>query len=100
MTNDQHTDPIEREVEEFRRQFDELGLKPPKNSMPGLERELIIDYWRKVVTRIQQETERKVREEVQKELVQRYWLKPERSKKDVAKDNAWNDLGNTLRKGV
>lgn len=32
--------------EEFRKQFDELGLKPPKNSMKGLERELIINYWR------------------------------------------------------
>lgn len=38
--------------DDFRNQFDELGLKPPKNSMPGLERELIIDYWRKHINTI------------------------------------------------
>ncbi len=37
-------------VEEFGKQFDELGMKPPKNSMPGLERELIKDYFRKALT--------------------------------------------------
>jgi len=40
---------IEDLEEDFRKQFDELKLKPPKNSMPGLERELIIDYWRKAI---------------------------------------------------
>lgn len=41
----------EREFEdEFRKQFDELGLKFPKNSMKNLERELILDYWRKKIS--------------------------------------------------
>lgn len=31
--------------DEFRKQFDELGLKPPKKSMKNLERELILYYW-------------------------------------------------------
>lgn len=38
--------------EEFRKQYDELGLKPKKPSMGGLEREIIIDYWRKALTTI------------------------------------------------
>lgn len=41
----EHIDKIMED--EFRKQFDELGLKPPKGSMPNLEREMIIDYWRK-----------------------------------------------------
>jgi hypothetical protein len=41
---------IKRRQGEFRVQYDELGLKQPKNSMKNLERELIIDYWRKVST--------------------------------------------------
>lgn len=40
----------EKGEEKFRKQFDELGLKQPKNSMKNLERELIIDYWRKQTT--------------------------------------------------
>lgn len=38
---------LEKILEDFRKQFDELGLKSPKGSMPGLERELIVDYFRK-----------------------------------------------------
>jgi len=38
---------IEQAVEEFGNQFDELNMKPPKNSMPGLERELLKDFMRK-----------------------------------------------------
>lgn len=30
----------------FRKQFDELKLKPPQNSMPNVERELIIWFFR------------------------------------------------------
>ena len=41
----------EKEFEEkFRKEYDKLGLKSPKNSMKNLERELIIDYWRKVIS--------------------------------------------------
>ena len=40
---------VEELENRFRKEFDELGLKPPKNSMPNLERELIIDYWRKAL---------------------------------------------------
>lgn len=40
---------IEQLKEEFRPQYDELGLKAPKNSIPGLERELIADYWCKII---------------------------------------------------
>ena len=40
---------VEAICDDFRKQFDELGLKAPKKSMPGLERELIVDYWRKVL---------------------------------------------------
>ena len=36
-------------VEEFGNQFDELNMKPPKNSMPGLERELLKDFMRKAL---------------------------------------------------
>ncbi len=32
---------------EFRKQYDELGLKPPCVSMLNLERELILDFWLK-----------------------------------------------------
>ena len=38
---------IEQAVEEFGNQFDELNMKSPKNSMPGLERELLKDFMRK-----------------------------------------------------
>jgi len=41
---------IEQAVEEFGNQFDELNMKPPKNSMPGLERELLKDFMRKALT--------------------------------------------------
>jgi len=41
---------IEQAVEEFGDQFDELNMKPPKNSMPGLERELLKDFMRKALT--------------------------------------------------
>ena len=40
---------IEQAVEEFGNQFDELNMKPPKNSMPGLERELLKDFMRKTL---------------------------------------------------
>lgn len=43
-------DPQPPDIEErFRKEFDELKLKPPQNSMPNLERELIIDFWRKAI---------------------------------------------------
>lgn len=49
MTQD--TSTVEEIATLFRVQFDELGLKPPKGkSMHGLERELIVDYWRKALT--------------------------------------------------
>jgi len=43
------TQTIEQAVEEFGNQFDELNMKPPKNSMPGLERELLKDFMRKAL---------------------------------------------------
>ena len=33
-------------AEDFRKEFDELKLKPPKNSMKNAERELIIYFFR------------------------------------------------------
>jgi len=48
---------IEERAEQFRKEYDELGLKPPKNSMKNLERELIIDYWRKVASEAYQRGE-------------------------------------------
>jgi len=53
MTNKENT--IDKRVEEFGKQFDELGMKPPKNSMPGLERELLKDYMRKALHQTAQE---------------------------------------------
>jgi len=41
---------VEEKVEEFGKQFDELKMKPPKKSMPGLERELLKDFMRKALT--------------------------------------------------
>jgi len=41
---------VEEVVYNFGKQFDELKMKPPKNSMPGLERELIKDFMRKALT--------------------------------------------------
>ena len=43
------TQTIEQAVEEFGNQFDELNMKSPKNSMPGLERELLKDFMRKAL---------------------------------------------------
>ena len=43
------TQTIEQAVEEFGNQFDELNMKPPKKSMPGLERELLKDFMRKAL---------------------------------------------------
>lgn len=40
------------------------------------------------------------RELVMADINRKYWLNPKRSKSEIAKDNAWNDLGNTLRNGV
>lgn len=40
------------------------------------------------------------RELVMAEIKNKYWLNPKRTKSELAKDNAWNDLGNTLRNGV
>lgn len=53
---------IEKTEEQFRKQFDELGLKPPKDSMPNLERELIIDFWRKALTQTRIDTLKEVEE--------------------------------------
>jgi len=47
-----------------------------------------------------QKARKSERELVIAEINKKYWLNPKRSKSDVAKDNAWNDLGNTLRNGV
>lgn len=40
------------------------------------------------------------RREVLADIQKKYWLNPKRSKSEIAKENAWNDLGNTLRNGV
>lgn len=46
-------------AEQFRKEFDELGLKAPKNSMKNLEREIIIDFWfKKIDLAVKQERER------------------------------------------
>ena len=43
---------------------------------------------------------REVREDERKQLQEKYTLVPKRSKREKAKDDAWGDLGNTLRNGV
>ena len=40
---------VEEVVDNFGKQFDELKMKPPKKSMPGLERELLKDFMRKAL---------------------------------------------------
>lgn len=50
---------LENLEDRFRKEFDELKLKPPKNSMPNLERELIIDFWRKAILQKFEEAERR-----------------------------------------
>ena len=47
--NNPHQELIEKSVDEFGNQFDELNMKPPKNSIPGLERELLKDFMRKAL---------------------------------------------------
>jgi len=41
---------VEEVVDNFGKQFDALKMKPPKKSMPGLERELLKDFMRKSLT--------------------------------------------------
>jgi len=41
---------VEEVANDFGKQFDELKMKPPKNPMPGLERELLKDFMRKSLT--------------------------------------------------
>jgi len=53
-----YTDNI---VEEFRIQFDELGLKSPKDSMKNMERELIVNYWENVLKQALAEERERVR---------------------------------------
>ena len=55
---------VEEIADDFRKQFDELGLKPPKNSMKNIERELIIDYWMKIL----KAQEQRVRGEMLKKI--------------------------------
>ena len=43
---------------------------------------------------------KEVREQTIAEVREKYKLIPKQSKRDKAKDDAWNDLGNTLRRGV
>jgi len=45
---------------EFRTQYDELGLRPKKPTIKNLERELIIDYWRKALTLHEQAVQERV----------------------------------------
>ena len=59
-----HTNNELRE-DEFRKQYDELGLKAPKNSMPGMERELIIDFWRKALHQREQALKAELLEKVE-----------------------------------
>jgi hypothetical protein len=70
MTQEDELDAIEQE---FRKQFDELGLKPPKNSMPNLERELIIDYWRKACKQLIEAEVLRGKLEAVKEMYRRCW---------------------------
>lgn len=49
--------------DDFRKQFDELKLKPPKNSIKNAERELIIWYFRNLLTEKDKEREEAVAEE-------------------------------------
>lgn len=53
-------------------------------------------YWKEELQKARQEE----RGRVLAEISRRYWLNPKRSKSELAKENAWNDLGNTLRRGV
>ena len=59
---------VEEIVEEFRNQFDELGLKPPKNSMKNLERELIVNYWVNALTTHTKEVREQTLAEVQERI--------------------------------
>ena len=83
-------------VEEFGNQFDELNMKPPKNSMPGLERELLKDFMRKA---LQAQRDAGAGAE-KKRIYQEYIVLRKETKKERDLSNAWNDLGNTLRNGV
>ena len=44
---------IEDKVSEFRKEYDELELVPKHTSIKNLEREMIIDWWLKVVKEAQ-----------------------------------------------
>jgi hypothetical protein len=62
----QHTDPIEREVEGFETAF-ALWLQEWRSGTPGeamFAQQFIKDWLRTSLTRIQQETEERVREEI------------------------------------
>lgn len=50
--------------------------------------------------REKEEAVAEARREVLADIQKKYWLNPKRSKSEIAKENAWNDLGNTLRNGV
>ena len=57
---------VEEVANDFGKQFDELKMKPPKNSMPGLERELLKDFMRKALTAEREAGAREERERVHK----------------------------------
>ena len=85
-----HQQKTERSVEEivgeFAKQFDELSMKPPKNSMPGLERELLKDYLRKTIQAERQKREEVVeaeRERILKEYEVMSGEQPSRSYDDI-----------------
>lgn len=67
--------------DDFRKQFDELKLKPPKNSMKNAERELIIWYFRNLLTTKDKEKEEAVRAE--RERINQYFA----AKADYDTDN-------------
>ena len=87
-------DKIEAVVEEFKLEFLAKGSECTWETYP-----LATD----VVDWLQHHLEALVREEREderKQLQEKYTLVPKRSKREQAKDDAWSDLGNTLRNGV
>ena len=62
---------VEEVANDFGKQFDELKMKPPKNSMPGLERELLKDFMRKSLTEQRTALLTELREVITKKLTTR-----------------------------
>ncbi len=91
MSHTETTEAVERLVEEFDRKFPQY-VELEVSSALGSRTLYATDWLRTALTTIRKET--------LEEVHRKYVLVPKRSKADRAKDDAWNDLGNTLRNGV